>query len=102
MALSAYQMPEDKRDTKRQRLMLTARMIDAHGETEVHLLNVSRHGAKLDADLPPVRDQQVTLVYHEFRVDARVAWVEGNRFGLAFDRPIDEEQLLRAGPNAPA
>lgn len=97
MAASAFELPQDKRDNKRQRLLLTASMESAAGTVEVHLLNVSHSGAKLDADTPPVRGETVTLSYADMRIAGTVAWVEDNRFGVAFDHAIDEKKLLQRG-----
>ena len=97
MAASAFDLPLDKRDNKRQRLLLTALMECGHGTVEVHLLNISHSGAKLDADVPPARGAAVTLIHGELKVGGRVAWVEDNRFGIAFDRSIDERFLIHRG-----
>ncbi len=95
MAASAFELPEDKRDNKRSRLLLTAQMECSAGIIEVHLLNISHSGAKLDSATPPGRDEHVVLVHEDLRVNGRVAWVEENRFGIAFDTPIDERFLIR-------
>lgn len=95
MAASAFELPEDKRDNKRSRLLLTAQMECSAGIIEVHLLNISHTGAKLDAATPPAREEHVVLVHEDLRVGGRVAWVEETRFGVAFDAPIDEHHLIR-------
>ncbi len=95
MAASAFELPEDKRDNKRSRLLLTAQMECSAGIVEVHLLNISHTGAKLDAATPPACDEHVVLVHDDLRVAGRVAWVEETRFGVAFDTPIDEHYLIR-------
>jgi hypothetical protein len=97
MAASAFELPEDKRDTKRSRLLLTAQMECPHGTIEVHLLNVSQSGAKLDAEAPPARGEKVTLLHGELKVTGIVAWVEDNRFGVAFDHAINERFLVGRG-----
>lgn len=94
---SAFEMPEDKRDNRRQRLLLSAQMIDAGGTRAVHLLNISGTGAKLDADEVPMQDEQVTLLCGGLTIPARVAWVAETRFGIAFDMPIDVAALLQRG-----
>ncbi len=97
MAASAFEMPQDKRDNKRSRLLLTAQMECDQGVVEVHLLNISHSGAKLDAEVPPARDEHIVLVHEDLRVGGRVAWVEDHRFGVAFDEPIDERFLIARG-----
>jgi hypothetical protein len=97
MAASAFELPLDKRDNKRSRLLLTASMECEHGTIEVHLLNISHSGAKLDADTPPARGETVTLIHNDLKVSGKVAWVEDNRFGMAFDQAIDERFLITRG-----
>ena len=97
MAASAFELPYDKRDTKRSRLLLTAQMESEHGTSPVHLLNISAAGAKLDTETPPARGERVTLVHDDLRVSGVVAWVEEHRFGLAFDAPIDQRFLVTRG-----
>jgi len=97
MAASAFELPLDKRDNKRSRLLLTAQMECDHGTIEVHLLNISHSGAKLDAERPPLRGDAVTLIHGELKVSGKVAWVEDNRFGMAFDHAIDERFLVDRG-----
>jgi len=97
MAASAFELPLDKRDTKRSRLLLTARMECDSGTIEVHLLNISHSGAKLDAERAPARGEAITLIHGELKVAGKVAWVEDNRFGMAFDHAIDARFLVDQG-----
>jgi hypothetical protein len=97
MAASAFELPLDKRDNKRSRLLLTATMECDHGTIQVHLLNISHSGAKLDAERAPTRGETVTLIHGELTVSGKVAWVEETRFGMAFDHSIDERFLLNQG-----
>ena len=97
MAASAFELPQDKRDNKRLRLLLTAQMECDRGTVEVHLLNISHSGAKLDADHAPARGETVTLIHGELKVAGKVAWVEDTRFGVAFDHSIDERFLADQG-----
>jgi hypothetical protein len=97
MAASAFELPYDKRDAKRSLLLLTAQMESERGTSEVHLLNISAAGAKLDGELPPVRGERVTLVHGDLRVGGTIAWVEDHRFGMAFDTPIEERFLIARG-----
>ncbi|HEY0269604.1 MAG TPA: PilZ domain-containing protein [Sphingomonas sp.] len=94
---SAFEMPEDKRDNRRQRLLLKAEMIDSISTRKVHLLNISGTGAKIDADEVPMRDEKVVLLCNGVSIPARVAWVDETRFGIAFDMPIDTADLLKRG-----
>lgn len=97
MAASAFELPQDKRDNKRSRLLLKAHMECDRGRIEVHLLNISHSGAKLDADTPPAQGEPVTLIHGDLTVGGKVAWVEDNRFGVAFDAAIDARFLVNRG-----
>jgi len=97
MAASAFELPYDKRDTKRSRLLLTAHMESDRGTSEVHLLNISAAGAKLDCETPPARGERVTLIHADLRVAGIVAWVEEHRFGVSFDAPIEDRFLITRG-----
>ena len=94
---SAFEMPEDKRDNRRQRLLLRAEIADSSGTREVHLLNISGTGAKIDADEVPMQDEKVILFCGGLSIPSRVAWVDDTRFGIAFDMPLDIADLLRRG-----
>ncbi len=94
---SAFEMPEDKRDGDRARLLLTAQMEFVDGVRDVHLLNISALGAKLDCEQVPTHDERVTLICGGLRVSGSVAWIDQNRFGVSFDKPIDARQLIARG-----
>jgi hypothetical protein len=94
---SAFEMPEDKRDNRRQRLLLAAQMADSSGTREVHLLNISGTGAKVDAEDVPMENEPVVLICAGLDIPGRVAWTDETRFGIAFDMPIDVAELLRRG-----
>ncbi|WP_419827572.1 PilZ domain-containing protein [Sphingomonas sp.] len=94
---SAFEMPEDKRDSRRQRLLLTAQMDFEDGTRDVHLLNISATGAKLDCEAAPSHGEAVTLICGGLRVAGHVAWIDEMRFGIAFDMPIDAKQLIARG-----
>jgi hypothetical protein len=94
---SAFEMPQDKRDNRRQRLLLTAQMTDSSGTREIHLLNLSATGAKIDAEDVPMENEHVVLICAGQNIPGRVAWTDETRFGIAFDIPIDVADLLRRG-----
>jgi hypothetical protein len=95
---SAFEMPEEKRQAQRDYLLLAARMEFVDGLRDVHLLNIAPLGAKLDCEQSPVLNERVTLVVGGLRVSGAVAWVDGTRFGVAFDKPIDARPLMKDQP----
>lgn len=78
----------------------------------VHLLDLSADGALGHTPGPPQPGEIVWLVYKGCEILSRTAWVRGNRFGLAFDKPVPSAKLqpilkeggraLEAGIEAPA
>ena len=94
---SAFEMPDDKRHTPRERLLLTAQMEFSDGLRDVHLLNISALGAKLDCEQTPTPDERVTLICGGLRVAGMVAWIDEHRFGVSFDKPIDARHVLARG-----
>ena len=97
MAARVIEMPEEKREVPRAPLLLTAALEDINGTQQVHLLNLSPTGAKLDSEEPPSCGEAVMLIAAGERIEGRVAWVEDHRFGVAFRHPIDPKTLLRRG-----
>lgn len=61
-----------------------------------HLLNLSRHGALVHADAPPARGVAVRLECAGRMRLARVMWVQGARFGVAFALALSGEQVAAA------
>ncbi|USI72157.1 PilZ domain-containing protein [Sphingomonas morindae] len=93
----SFELPTDKRERRRQLLLLSAEMDFLDGRRRVHLLNISQTGAKLDCDQVPVPGEPVTLRCGTLAVPGRAAWVDGNRFGVAFDKPIDSGEIAMRG-----
>ena len=60
----------------------------------VRLRDLSRAGALAEAPTAPPMGEQVVLRVERLSVEARVAWVKGVRFGLAFEAPIRATDLL--------
>ncbi|MDP5280168.1 PilZ domain-containing protein [Sphingomonas sp. DG1-23] len=59
----------------------------------VHMLNISRGGALLYAESVPMVGEQVRLACGIRLGTARVQWSAGQRFGVAFTRPISPAQI---------
>jgi hypothetical protein len=84
----------ERRAEPRFPLFLAATARQGSGTTRIQLRNLSRSGALAEALRPPAEGSSVTLARDDLLVQARVAWVEGMRFGLAFDEPIRATDLL--------
>src|SRR5688572_12162062 len=73
---------------------LEAELRTATRTLPVRLLDLSRSGALAESRLPPVAGSAVTVVGDRLEVAARVVWVRGSRFGLAFVTPIGAMEMF--------
>ena len=99
-----------ERKDRRSLVLLAAKLRTPQGMLDVRLRNLSISGALLEAETPPAKATEVVFERGETVVPARVAWSSGNRFGIQFDTPIEESEVLvhvsrpkpGAQPSAPA
>ena len=82
------------RRNKRSLVLIKAKVRTERGTVEVCLRNLSRNGALLEADAPPPEGAEVVFERGETIAPARVAWVSKGRFGVQFDIPIEENEVL--------
>ena len=86
------------RRSGRSPVLLSATIDVFGGDVRVVLRNLSSEGALIEgADLPP-EGATTTFCRNDLSVRGRIAWVEGRFAGLAFERPLDREELLRHVP----
>ncbi len=64
------------------------------GTASLRLLDLSRGGALAETPRPPAPGICAILSRERMAVAARVIWVRGARFGLAFDAPISATELF--------
>lgn len=83
-----------KREAKRSRVLLAARLRTEAGMIEARLRDLSRKGALVECNVMPAAGTQLTFERGDTAVPSRVAWASGGRVGLAFDYMIDESELL--------
>jgi hypothetical protein len=69
--------------------------INAH---DVKLRNLSAEGALVESpeDLP--EGSAITFCRKDLRAPARIAWVQGNYAGIAFNQPLEPGEVLRHIP----
>jgi hypothetical protein len=87
----------DKRQGRRARVLIGAKLIIGGRALDVRLRDLSQNGALLLCDRPPPLHSEVTFERGELRAAARVVWSRGDRFGIAFDEPIDAQEALIHG-----
>lgn len=87
------------RQSRRSNVLLAA-SIEVSGTTiPVKLRNLSTEGALIEASGLPVEGSEVLFKRNELSVSSRVAWVHENHAGVAFRRPIAQEDVLRNIPS---
>ena len=83
-----------KRQAKRARVLLAARLQTAAGEVDARLRDLSRKGALVECQSPPPAGTDVVFSRGSTSIPARVAWRDSNRVGLEFAYMIDEHEVL--------
>lgn len=86
------------RRSSRSPVLLSAKVELRGAEVPVILRNLSSEGALIEgAQLPP---EGASTRFHrnDLTVEGRIVWVEGRYAGMAFDRQLEREELLRHVP----
>jgi PilZ domain len=83
-----------KRTTKRNRVLLSARLRAGYAEYEVRLRDLSQRGALVEGERVPEAGTEVVFSRGSISVPARVAWSAAARAGLEFAYTIDESEVL--------
>jgi hypothetical protein len=87
------------RRTRRSPVLLAASVEVAGLPVAVKLRNLSSEGALVQGTRLPVEGSLTFFQRNELRVKARIAWVHGEFAGIAFDRPLPKEDVLRNVPS---
>jgi hypothetical protein len=94
MASASEQLDGDLRRSGRHRIMLAATFFSVHGEANGVLLDVSEGGAMLSATPPPPVGCRLLLERQSLELPGIVRWVEGNRFGIQFEEPLSDDEVM--------
>ena len=86
------------RRSRRSNVLLAASIETSGASLPVKLRNLSTEGALVEGDDLPVEGSEVVFKRNELSVNSRVAWVHGKHAGVAFRRPIAQEDVLRNIP----
>jgi hypothetical protein len=79
--------------------VLLAATIEVGGKPiAVKLRNLSEQGALIEGDGLPVEGESTFFGRNSLRLKSRVVWVQGRYAGVAFDKPLKAEQVLRNVP----
>ncbi len=94
MAFASQEQDVEGRRHGRHRIMLAATFLSVHGEANGVLLDVSQGGAMLSASPPPPVGCRLLLERQSLELPGVVCWVEGNRFGIQFEQPLTEGEVM--------
>ena len=86
------------RNSRRSNVLLAASIEVSGAAIPVKLRNLSTEGALIEGEGLPVEGSEVVFKRNQLSVAGRVAWVLGTQAGVAFRRPIAQEEVLRNIP----
>ena len=86
------------RRSRRSPVLLTATIYVSGVPVAVKLRNLSEQGALIESERLPTEGSETIFERKELRLNSRVVWVEGKYAGVAFDVPLNREDLLRHIP----
>lgn len=84
-----------RRAVPRAQAPLTVALCAGHSEYSASLIDLSRTGARLAAELLPHQGVDLTFRAEKLRVPALLVWVDGNECGVEFDTPIAAAEVSR-------
>lgn len=84
---------QQARQKRRLKLFLPATVEHADQDSRAHLLDLSKLGARLHINCPPVKGDQITIRAMSIEIAATVVWVRGNGAGVLFANPLTEPQI---------
>jgi hypothetical protein len=88
----------EERRSRRSPVLLSATVEVAGAPAPVKLRNLSEEGALIEGDKLPSEGTTTLFERNALRLKSRVVWVQGRYAGVAFDRPLKAEQVLRNVP----
>lgn len=86
------------RRSRRSPVLLTATIDVAATPVTVKLRNLSEQGALIESDQLPPEGTETYFERKGSRLKSRIVWVQGKYAGVAFDTPLQPEELLRQVP----
>jgi hypothetical protein len=86
------------RQSRRSPVLLAATVEVAGQPVAVKLRNLSEQGALIEGDRLPLEGSSTWFERNDLRVKSRIVWVEGRYAGVAFDQPLNREDVLRNVP----
>ena len=93
LAARIQELFSDRRREERSRVLIAAHLRTDRETLRAVLLNLSRTGAMMASVSPPAVSDTVTLICEALEARAKVIWVKGFQFGLAFERKLHDVQV---------
>ena len=90
--------PCQNRRARRSQVLLTATIEHAGASQSVKLRNLSAQGALVESDDLPIEGTAVQFRRNELNAGGRIVWVNGKYAGVAFNQPLNPEEVLRHIP----
>lgn len=88
------------RKSHRSPVLLAATVEAAGVPVAVKLRNLSENGALIEGERLPEEGSATWFERSDLRRKGRVVWVQGRYAGVAFEQPLEAEQVLRNIPKA--
>jgi hypothetical protein len=86
------------RRSRRSPVLLAATVEVAGQPIAVKLRNLSEEGALIEGDRLPLEGSSSWFERNDLRLKSRIVWVQGRYAGVAFDEPLNREDVLRNVP----
>jgi hypothetical protein len=86
------------RRSRRSPVYLAAAVEIAGAPQPVKLRNLSEEGALIEGERLPLEGSTTFFERNDLRLKSRVIWVQGRYAGIAFARPLKQEEVLRNVP----
>lgn len=91
---NAGQVQRGRRGRSRLRVRLPGKLQTRTGTSRVILIDLSTTGARIASDNLPKVGTEAMLHWDRYEAFGEVVWAGGVQFGLSFDDPISEEDVL--------
>jgi len=93
---------ERRRDPRHYAVLRLAKLITGAGEQLCRIRDISAGGLMADVHCAYAEETPVIVAMGSGRaVSGKIAWVDADRIGIAFDLPIDPRLILAADPDEP-
>lgn len=86
------------RRSRRSPVLLAATVEIDGAPIAVKLRNLSEQGALIEGDRLPAEGLETYFQRNDMRLKSRIVWVHGKYAGVAFDTPLNREEVLRHIP----